>query len=114
MYRKTQNIFVSLKRIEELTNLPDENQYKTKFCPELSGNIEIVDLSFSYYSKLGILKNINLDIKNNDFYVIVGRNGCGKTTLLNIVSNFLDDYKGEILFDNYNVRDIDIDWLRKK
>ncbi|MBO0565281.1 ABC transporter ATP-binding protein [Clostridium botulinum] len=53
---KTQNIFVSLKRIEELTNLPDENQYKTKFCPELSGNIEIVDLSFSYYSKLGILK----------------------------------------------------------
>ncbi|HGG0416295.1 ABC transporter ATP-binding protein [Clostridium botulinum] len=111
---KTQNIFVSLKRIEELTNLPDENQYKTKFCPELSGNIEIVDLSFSYYSKLGILKNINLDIKNNDFYVIVGRNGCGKTTLLNIVSNFLDDYKGEILFDNYNVRDIDIDWLRKK
>nr|WP_310964849.1 ABC transporter ATP-binding protein [Clostridium sporogenes] len=111
---KTQNIFVSLKRIEELTNLPDENQYKTKFCPELSGNIEIVDLSFFYYSKLGILKNINLDIKNNDFYVIVGRNGCGKTTLLNIVSNFLDDYKGEILFDNYNVRDIDIDWLRKK
>ncbi|MBE6075753.1 MAG: ABC transporter ATP-binding protein [Clostridium lundense] len=111
---KTQNIFVSLKRIEELTNLPDETQYKTKFCPELSGNIEIVDLSFSYYSKLGILKNINLDIKNNDFYVIVGRNGCGKTTLLNIVSNFLDDYKGEILFDNYNVRDIDIDWLRKK
>lgn len=61
--------------------------------------IEIRDLSFIYNTldeELEVLKNINLDIKEGDFVVVLGESGCGKTTFLNILAGHFLPTFGEV------------------
>lgn len=60
-------------------------------------------------SKISILNDINLDIKEGEFIVIVGHSGCGKSTLLKIVAGLLDYDDGEVTLDNKLVNKPDVD-----
>ncbi|MCK5475688.1 MAG: metal ABC transporter ATP-binding protein [Candidatus Pacebacteria bacterium] len=62
--------------------------------------ITIKNLSFAYQKENKILKNINLEVFENDFLGIIGPNGGGKTTLLKIVLGLLKPDKGSILVFN--------------
>ena len=62
--------------------------------------ITIKKLSFTYQKENKILKNINLEVFENDFLGIIGPNGGGKTTLLKIVLGLLKPNKGSILVFN--------------
>ena len=69
--------------------------------------LEINNLSKIYHSKekeLYALKNINFDIKNNEFISIVGPSGCGKSTILSIISNMMSKSSGEIKFNKEKPR----------
>jgi len=56
------------------------------------------------YGKEKVLKGVNLTINENDFIMILGKSGGGKTTLLNTLSTVdVSDVKGEILFNNINL-----------
>lgn len=62
-------------------------------------NIKIDDLKKYYYDKL--ILNINeVEFKENYTYCIKGRNGSGKTTIMQIIANLLPYDEGEILYDN--------------
>lgn len=50
-------------------------------------------------SRLQALDNVNLDIKTGEFAAVVGASGCGKTTMLNIMSGILKPSQGEVLLD---------------
>ncbi len=50
-----------------------------------------------------ILKGINLDIYENEFVTLLGPSGCGKTTLLRILGGFLEQDKGEVIFDGKDI-----------
>jgi iron complex transport system ATP-binding protein len=58
--------------------------------------LKIKDLTFSYDRSQEVLKNVNIEIKKGEFIGIVGPNGCGKTTLVNILSRVLERQKGKI------------------
>lgn len=64
--------------------------------------IRIENLSYKYpIGKKEVLKNINLTIKQGQFYAIIGKNGCGKTTLCNAIRGFIPhfhngDISGEV------------------
>ena len=60
--------------------------------------IKIKDLSFSYQDKQ-IFKNLNLNIKKNSFNSIIGPNGCGKSTLIKILTGLIN-YEGYISIDD--------------
>ena len=63
--------------------------------------LEIKNLSKIYHSKdkeLYALKNINFEVKENEFISIVGPSGCGKSTILSIISNMISKTEGEINF----------------
>lgn len=51
------------------------------------------------FDNLEVIKNINLKIKENEFFVILGPSGCGKSTLLNLIAGFEKPSKGKVLID---------------
>ncbi len=51
------------------------------------------------FDSYNVLEDINLDIKNGEFIVLLGASGCGKTTLLNIIGGFESFDNGEIIID---------------
>jgi len=56
------------------------------------------------YKNFPVLTNLNLSIDKGDVYGLVGTNGCGKTTTMNIICNIIPKDEGEVTFENDNVR----------
>lgn len=69
--------------------------------------IEVRDLYFSF-GKKQILKNINLKVSAGEKVIIIGPNGCGKTTLLRLISGYLSPSKGEILLKGKSIKEYKI------
>jgi ATP-binding cassette subfamily C protein len=87
----------------------------------INGSIEVNDVSFSYNnthtSETGYitqhLKNINYSFVKGGKYAIVGPSGAGKSTLLKLLAGYYDEYDGDILINNHNIREIDRQGLYK-
>ncbi len=83
--------------------------------------LKIDNLSKVYYSLKGEIKaidNFSLDIDNGEYISIIGSSGCGKSTILNILSSLDKDYEGNIIFNNNDIKvgymlqdDSLFDWL---
>ena len=66
--------------------------------------IEIKNINVSYGSN-HVLKDINLNIKNKDFYTFLGPSGCGKTTLLRLIAGFEKSQSGELFIGGKEISD---------
>ena len=70
-------------------------------------NAETVSVSIKeldlYFGSLGVLKNLNLDIYDGEFLVLLGSSGCGKSTLLNCIAGLLEVTDGQIFIKGKNV-----------
>ena len=79
--------------------------------------LNIKDLSI-FYQENEILKELNLNIAQNEIICLMGSSGCGKSTFLSALNGFLEQkggrYSGEILFKDENIKDKDEIWLRRK
>lgn len=58
------------------------------------------------YNKIEVIKNINISFEKGTITTIIGKNGCGKTTLLKTASNLLEPFRGEILIKGKNIVDL--------
>lgn len=76
------------------------------------GNIEFRNVSFYYKTGNILFDKLNLKIKKNSYSVLLGKNGTGKTTILNLIAKLVDPVSGEILIDNYNLDDLSEGALR--
>jgi lipoprotein-releasing system ATP-binding protein len=56
-----------------------------------------------FYDKLHVLKDVNLEIANNQLVSVVGTSGAGKTTLLHIIASLSKPDSGEVLFDGGDI-----------
>lgn len=59
------------------------------------------------YGVVSVLKDLDLDIADGEFVVLLGPSGCGKTTLLNILAGLVEPTSGDILIDGRDVTDVD-------
>jgi ATP-binding cassette subfamily B protein len=80
----------------------------------LRGRIEFKNVSFSFDRSKKALSNINLVIEPGDTVGIVGTTGSGKSTLINLLMRYYDDYEGEIIVDGVDLRKIDMAWYREQ
>lgn len=78
---------------------------------ELESAISLEHVSFGYEENAEVLHDITLRLEKGKSYAIVGSSGCGKSTLLNLLLGGMEDYKGSIFFDTYNIKDISKDSL---
>jgi len=84
-----------------------DNYVETIDLPDFKDKIEFKGIEFSYEDDNRIiLSNINLDIKKNGKYLIVGPSGGGKSTLLKLFRKYFNPTKGQIFIDGHNLRDV--------
>ena len=68
----------------------------------MGNSIEVKDLTLNFGS-VSVLKNMNLDVEEGEFVVLLGPSGCGKSTLLNCLAGLLDITDGQIWIKGKNV-----------
>ena len=102
-----------LERIFELLDEPliIENSQKSMIL-DIKGDVELKNVVFSYDKKKKVLNHVNLKIKAGEKVGLVGETGCGKSTILSLLSRFYDPDEGEILIDGINIKDIRLNSLR--
>lgn len=76
--------------------------------------IEIRNLNFSYDGKKQILKDISLDVKEQEKVAIIGKTGSGKTTLVNLLCRFYDLENGKIMINGIDYKQYKMKDLREQ
>ncbi len=76
--------------------------------------IEFRDICFSYDPDNPILTNVHLHVRAGETVALVGKNGCGKTTLVGLLPRFYDPDHGTVLIDGVDVRKMSVRSLRKQ
>ena len=71
----------------------------------------INNLEFSYKKESELIKNLDLKLNSNEIHGLVGLNGSGKTTFLNLIFGNLKPFSGEIIFNDKPVTKSDIAFL---
>lgn len=101
---KDQNI--SVNRIKEILEYNTIKEKNLKEIKNVKGMIEFKNVDFSY-SNEKLLENLNFAIRPNRITAIIGTNGTGKTTIVDLILRLHSPTKGEILLDNIDVKEID-------
>ncbi|MCH5350587.1 MAG: ABC transporter ATP-binding protein [Clostridiales bacterium] len=108
-----QTSLAAAKRTLDLAEVKPQSDSGTVTDKKLSGEIALNNMTFSYTEGKPILKNLSLEVAKGTMVAIVGRTGCGKTTLINLLMRFYDPDSGTILFDGINSADIQRSCVRK-
>ena len=80
---------------------------------DIQGKVTLKDVCFSYEPNVSLIKDLNLKVKSGQTIAIVGKTGCGKTTLINLLMRFYNQNKGIITIDDVDTLKMDRDYLRK-
>lgn len=109
------NFSGSLSSYQEFIN--DLNQNKIHYTGKIDikeiESIELKEVDFSY-SKMKLLKNVNLKIPKNSMIAFVGPSGSGKTTMTNIISGLLPIENGELFINGQIINNIDLHKYQSK
>lgn len=79
---------------------------------KLEGIIKFNNVFFDYETTKGVLNDISLEIPKGQKVALVGPSGGGKTTICHLIPNFYPITNGEILIDDYNIKDLSFSSLR--
>jgi ATP-binding cassette, subfamily B, bacterial len=102
---------VSINRLNEI--LPDIQNIQDVSSLSKDLDIEFKNISFAYENSPLLFENFNLHIKKAEKVVLTGINGIGKSTLIDILLNFMEPTKGEVLLNNINIKTINSETLQK-
>ena len=81
----------------------------------LSGSVELSNVTFRYSENMPyIVKDLSLKIKSGEYVAIVGRTGCGKSTLMRLLLGFEKPERGAVYYDGKNINRLDLGSLRRK
>jgi len=101
---------------ERIFNLLDTSKDRMEMITSenkirLDGNIILKNVSFAYSEK-DVLNNISLEIPKGKKVALVGLSGSGKSTIANLIVRFFDNYNGQILIENKDIKEIELVDLR--
>ena len=107
-YSQLQRAMAAGVRIFEVLDLKPEviDEEDAEDMPPIKGHIRFEDVTFHYVPEVGVLIDINLDIKPGENVALVGSTGAGKTTMVTLIHRFADVTKGRITMDGYDIRQV--------
>lgn len=83
-------------------------------CPKLTGAVEFRDVRFHYVPGVEIIRGFSLKVQPGQTIALIGPTGCGKSTILNLISRFYDVTGGELLLDGIDIRKLSLKRLRQQ
>ncbi len=96
-----------------LEEVPEKSEDKIT-VEDLSGSIKMDHISFRYGENLpNVVDDLSLDIKSGDYIAIVGKTGCGKSTLVRLLLGFEEPNEGHIYYDGMDINDVNLPSLRR-
>ena len=104
----------SLKRVDEMLDYEVEIKVDNPVDVNIEGSIKFNNLTFKYPGRdINVLENINLEIPKGTLVGILGRTGCGKTTMVDLLLHLYNIDRNQILIDGVDLMDIDLHNLRE-
>ena len=101
--------------IQEILKLEIEEDKASEVVEEdFRGNIKFENVSFAYKDDFYVLRDLNLEIKENQTVAFVGHTGSGKSTIMNLIVKFYSATKGDVLINGRNINDYNKEYLREK
>jgi ATP-binding cassette subfamily B protein/subfamily B ATP-binding cassette protein MsbA len=97
----------SLERTPQVDERPG-----AKELARAAGKVRFQNVTFGYRKGEEVLKSVNIDILPGMTVALVGQTGSGKSTLVSLLTRFYDPWKGRVLIDNHDVRDLTLRSLR--
>jgi ATP-binding cassette subfamily B protein len=82
--------------------------------PEIKGKVEFKRVDFGYEPSKLILKDMSFTVQQGECIAIVGTTGCGKSTIVNLISRFYDIQSGQILIDGIDIKEVTLQSLRRQ
>jgi ATP-binding cassette, subfamily B, bacterial MsbA len=113
---KFSDFYGSITNIQELLRTDDKPYFKdgkVQFT-ELKQAIEILDVDFGYDDDEPVLEQVSLTIPRGGTVALVGASGAGKSTLADLIPRFNDPTNGKILIDGVDLREFEINSLRRR
>ena len=110
------NNIAYLERIFETLDEPvtvTDAENATKM-PDIKGEVEFKNVTFSYEKDRPILKNVSFKVKPGESVALVGPTGAGKSTIVNLVSRFYNIDSGKILIDGVDISKVTLNSLRSQ
>lgn len=116
IYTQMQEALGAAERIFELLDTEQEppDQPGAIALPEISGEIMLDNVCFSYRQDLPVLHNISIHIRAGETVAFVGPSGAGKTTLLSLIPRLFQLTSGHIFIDGYDLQQVQLHSLREK
>lgn len=107
-----QKNFAYYERLQKIVQTPIESNGTKKL--EKIHTINFENVTFGY-GEGKILENFSYQFENGKLYCIAGENGCGKSTMTMLLSGmYIDEFQGDILYDGYSIKELDMKMLRRK
>jgi subfamily B ATP-binding cassette protein MsbA len=82
--------------------------------PRLTHSLRLENVGFHYQADKQVLSDVSLEVRAGETIAIVGPNGCGKTTLLQLLPRFYDPTTGRVTLDGVDIRDVRLRDLRSR
>ena len=82
--------------------------------PQLTGGIELKNISFEYEENTPVLQNLDLSIEPRQIVGITGKSGCGKSTIAKLIQGLYGPQSGAVLLDNTDLRLMDLSHIRSQ
>jgi ABC-type multidrug transport system fused ATPase/permease subunit len=116
LYNNVQSALAATERITEIVDAkPEVKEAEDAIqLPKIKGEIRFNHVSFAYEPSTNVLKDIDLEINENQRVALVGPTGAGKTSLANLAARFYDPQEGSITVDGYDLRKVTLKSLRSQ
>jgi len=104
-----ERVFEVIDHRPELRDKPDAPQ-----LGEIQGDVVFDHVDFGYLRDVPVLRDVNLHALPGQMVALVGPTGAGKTTMVSILSRFYDIQGGRVTIDGTDIRDVQVDSLRRQ
>ncbi|MDR1240553.1 MAG: ATP-binding cassette domain-containing protein [Oscillospiraceae bacterium] len=109
------NLKPILDLVKPFIQAKPENSSGGSIVTVLAGDIEINNVAFRYSQDTEpVLKNLSLKLRRGEYVAIVGKTGCGKSTILRLLLGFETPEKGGVYYSGRDIRSLDLGSLRQK